>query len=105
MSWKTLVGVVLTAGLAAFTLAYASPSLMLLVKDFDPQNLGHSLSAAVNVMTFWLLAVFSIGMARLSGVALTKAVLWVFGLWAAYTGFFLTIAALAQTALKQMGSK
>lgn len=28
MSWKTLLGVVLIAGLAAFTLAYASPSLM-----------------------------------------------------------------------------
>ena len=36
---------------------YASASLVLLVKEFDPQNTVHSLLALVNVMTFWLLAV------------------------------------------------
>ena len=37
-------------------------------------------------MTFWLLAVRAMGLARLSGVSFIKAALWVFGIWAAYTG-------------------
>ena len=41
---------------------YAAPSLVLLVKEFDPQNTVHSLLALVNVMTFWLLAVRAIGL-------------------------------------------
>jgi hypothetical protein len=83
---------------------YASPSLVLLVKDFDPQNPVHSLLAVVNVMTFWLLAVRSMGLARLSGVSFAKAALWVFGIWAAYTGFLIGLGALAQTAFKRMGA-
>jgi flagellar biosynthesis protein FlhB len=81
---------------------YVSPSLVLLVKDFDPQNPMHSLLAVVNVMTFWLLAVRSMGLARLSGVSFAKAALWVFGIWAGYTGFLIGLGALAQAALKQM---
>lgn len=81
---------------------YASPSLVLLVKDFDPQNPVHSLLAVVNVMTFWLLAVRSIGLARLSGVSFAKAALWVFGIWAGYTGFLIGLGAIAQAALKQV---
>ena len=68
---------------------YAAPSLVLLVKEFDPQNTVHSLLAIVNVMTFWLLAVRAVGLARLSGASFAKAALWVFGIWAAYTGFFI----------------
>jgi len=67
---------------------YAAPSLMLLVKEFNPQNPVHSLLAVVNVMTFWVLAVRAIGLARLSGASVAKAALWVFGIWAAYTGLF-----------------
>jgi hypothetical protein len=83
---------------------YAAPGLVLLVKDFDPQNPVHSLLAVVNVMTFWLLAVRAIGLARLSGASLAKAALWVFGIWAAYTGFLIGLGALAQAAFKRMGA-
>ncbi len=82
---------------------YASPSLVLLVKEFDPQNPVHSLLAVVNVMTFWLLAVRAIGLARLSGASVAKAALWVFGIWAAYTGLLVGLGALAQAAFKRMG--
>ena len=64
---------------------YASPSLALAVKDFDAQNPVHGLLAVVNVMTFWLLAVRSIGLARLSGASFGKAAAWMFGIWAAFT--------------------
>ena len=80
---------------------YASPSLMLLVKDFDPQNTVHGLLAIVNVMTFWLLAVRAVGLARLSGVSFAKAALWVFGIWAAYTGFLTGLGLLVQMAVKR----
>ena len=80
---------------------YASPSLMLLVKDFDPQNTVHALLAIVNVMTFWLLAVRAVGLARLSGVSFAKAALWVFGIWAAYTGFLTGLGLLVQMAVKR----
>jgi len=65
---------------------FAAPSLALLVKEFNPQNPVHSLLAVVNVMTFWSLAVRSVGLARLSGVSLVKAAVPVFGVWAVLTG-------------------
>ena len=67
---------------------FASPSLALLIKEFDPQNTTHSLLALMNVMTFWVLAVRASGLARLSGATFGKAAIWVFGIWAAYTGLF-----------------
>jgi hypothetical protein len=81
---------------------YASPSLVLLVKQFDPQNPVHGLLAAVNVMTFWILAVRAIGLARLSGASMTKSMVWVFGIWVAYTGFLIGISALAQAGMKRL---
>ena len=65
---------------------FSTLSLALLVKDFDPQNTAHTLLAAVNIMTFWLLAVRSIGLARLTGASVGKAAVWVFGIWIALTG-------------------
>jgi hypothetical protein len=82
---------------------YASTSLVLLVKEFDPQNTVHSLLALVNVMTFWLLAVRGIGLARLSGVSIAKAIAWVFGVWVAYTGLLVGLAYLAKAAFKRIG--
>lgn len=68
---------------------FASPSLALLVKEFDPQNPVHSLFAVVNVMTLWALVVRSLALARLSGVSFAKGALVVFGLWAAFTGLMI----------------
>ncbi len=82
---------------------YATPSLMLLVKDYDPQNLAQSSLALVNGMTLWLLAVRAVGLARLSGASFVKAAAWVYGIWAAYSGLQVGLAALAQTATKRVG--
>ena len=65
---------------------FASPSLALLVKEFDPQNPLHSLLAQGNVMTFWFLAVVAIGLARLCTVSFGRAIVWVLGIWAGCTG-------------------
>ena len=81
---------------------YASPGPALLVKQFDPQNPVHSSLASLSVMTLWLLAVRASGLARLSGASFTKCAVWVFGIWAAYTGFFIGIGALMQAGVKQI---
>ncbi len=82
---------------------YASVSPVLLVKDFDPQNTVHSLLAILNVMTFWLLGVRAVGLARLSGASFAKAAAWVFGIWAAYTAFFVGLGILSKALFKRLG--
>jgi len=77
---------------------FAAPSLALTVKEFDPQNTVHSLLAVVNVMLFWVLIVRSIGLARLSGASVGKAAVWVFGIWAAYTGTLIGLGAAVRAA-------
>ena len=82
---------------------YATPSLGLLVmKGFDPQNTVHGLLSAVNVMTFWVLAARSIGLARLANVSLAKAAGCVFGFWVGYTGFFLGLGAASKAIMSGM---
>ncbi len=80
---------------------FASPSAALLVKDFDPQKTSHALLALINPLTFWLLAVRSIGLARLAAVSFARAAVWVFGIWAAYTGTLLGLGLAAKTAFGQ----
>jgi Yip1 domain len=101
---NVLGSIVTTLLIVGMGSVFASPSLVHVVKDFDPQNPVHSLLAVVNVMTFWILAVRAIGLARLSGASFAKAALWVFGIWAAYTGFLIGLGALAQAAFKRMGA-
>lgn len=84
---------------------YASPSLALLVKQFDPQNPVHSSLAFVNVMTFWILTVRALGMARLSRASVAKSIAWVFGIWAAYTGFFVGLGFLMSAIFQKMGAR
>ena len=77
---------------------FSTLSLSLLVKDFDPQNTIHSLLAVVNVMTFWLLAVRSVGLARLTGASVAKAAVWVFGIWIVLTGIMIGFGAAIRAA-------
>ena len=63
-----------------------SPSLVLLVKDVDPQSTSHALLAAVNPMTFWLLAARASGLSKLSGASFAKSALWIFGIWVILVG-------------------
>jgi hypothetical protein len=72
---------------------FASTSLALVVKDFDPQSSVHSLLAMMDVMVLWLLTVRSIGLARLSGASIGKAAAWIFGIWIAFTGVMIGFGA------------
>lgn len=64
---------------------FASPSLALFVKQFDSQNIGHGLLAAVNIMTIWILLVRATGLTRLTGSPFGKAAAWVIGVWVLQT--------------------
>jgi hypothetical protein len=81
---------------------FASTSLAIFIKEFDPQNSVHSLLAMVNIMTFWLLGVRASGLARLAGASLLKSAAWVFGIWLAYTGFFFGIGLAIKMVFKKM---
>ncbi len=96
----TIIRTLLVIGLGNL---YAAPGLVLFIKDFDPQNTVHGLLAIANVMSFWVLIVRALGLARLSGVSFGKAALWVFGIWAAYTGFFIGLGLVLKTVFKRIG--
>ncbi len=68
-----------------------SPSLALLVKEFNPQNSLHGILSAFNLIILWAVAVKGIGLAKLASVQFAKAAAWAFGMWACYTGFFIGV--------------
>ena len=49
-------------------------------------------------MTFWLLAVRSVGLARLTGASVAKAAVWVFGIWIVLTGIMIGFGAAMRAA-------
>lgn len=61
----------------------ATPSLALLLSEFDATNKQHYLLGAVNVFNFWMVAVMGIGLARLTGGSFGRATLFVAVYWVA----------------------
>jgi hypothetical protein len=51
----------------------ATPSLVLLVKDFDITRKTHLLLGTVNIFYFWQVGVLSVGVAKLTGVTFMRA--------------------------------
>ena len=92
-----LDAIVRTLMIVALGNLFANPGPVLLVKDFDSANTVHSILATLNLMTFWGLAVKSVGLAKLSGASFARAAVWVFGLWAAVTGLMIGIGLAAQS--------
>jgi hypothetical protein len=78
---------------------FASPSLALFVKQFDPQNPVHGFLGLFNITALWCLTVRAVGLARISKSSFAKAAMWVFGIWAAWgaliTGFGFAARALS----------
>ena len=83
----TLESVVTTILCIGMNSIFASPSLALLISDFSIENKMHLLAAAMNVFTFWTLAVTSIGLARLFQKDFPKVLVLVFALWILWTLF------------------
>lgn len=77
----------------------ATPSLALLIKEFDTQNPVHMAAGLTDITLLWMLAVRAIGLAKLANVTFAKAAIWVIGIWLTYSGLMLggSIAAQALT--------
>ncbi len=67
----------------------AALSPLLFVKHFDPHNPLHNFLALLDVMTFWVLAVRSIGLAKLTGATFGKTATAVFGVWLVISGLMI----------------
>jgi hypothetical protein len=76
---------------------YAALSPILFVKHFDPRNPLHSFLALLDVMTFWVLAVRSIGLAKLTGATFGKTAVAVFGVWLVISGLMIGFGLAMQT--------
>lgn len=61
--------------------ADATPSLALLVKDFDTTRKGSLFVAAANVFAIWVVTVRSIGLAKLTGAPYLRCAWAVFTFW------------------------
>ncbi len=82
---------------------FAAPGLVLLVGEYNPQNPVHMVLAIFNIMTFWILAVRAVGLARLARCSFGKAAVWVFGIWAAYTSAFTGFGIAMQALMSKVG--
>jgi hypothetical protein len=82
------VGVLLTVIMGKIGM---TPSLALLVSNFDMKNKTHLLLAAVNVFNFWHVGVAACGLARVTGAPFSKALLLVGLYWLAFALFFIAI--------------
>lgn len=73
---------------------FATASPALLIPNFDPTKTLHAVLLNLDLMTFWVLAIRGLGIAKVSGVSTGKAVGLAFGFWVLITGL-LTGAGLA----------
>jgi hypothetical protein len=80
-----IVEVLVTTGLAfGMNNLFASPSLALLVSDFDINDKLHLVLAKVNIFTLWTIVVTGIGLSKLFQRDLPKVLVLVFALWVLY---------------------
>lgn len=82
---SVLGGIVGTALAVIYGSNFMTPSAILLVGHFDPHNLEHQVLASLNMMTFWYMAVLSVGLAQTSGKGFFHAAAWICSLWALYS--------------------
>ena len=64
---------------------HATPSLGLLVSQFDDQNKVHKILESCNFITFWATGVVGIGLSKAGRISLAKGLATSFGIWAVWT--------------------
>ena len=81
---------------------FVSPTPTLFLKTIDPTSPAFTVLSALNVFTFWVLALKAIGLSRLTGVSVGKAAAWVFGIWAGFTSLMVGFGLAAQALSKAL---
>jgi len=71
---------------------FATPNLALALSDFDASRKSPLLLGAANVFAFWLVGVFSVGLAKLAGVPFLRAAWFVFAAWLIQESFLMLVA-------------
>jgi hypothetical protein len=76
---------------AALGTMFASPGLILLVKNVSQTNLLHTFLLTFDVFAIWGIVLSGIALAKLSDVSFVKAFAWVLTVSVAITGGMLTL--------------
>jgi hypothetical protein len=71
----------------------ATPSLALAVTEFDPSNKLHLVLGAVNLVQIWMVVVMGVGLARLTNIPLTRAILLVVAFYFLQTSALIMLGA------------
>jgi len=87
-----ILGAVITLLLSVSFGKIIAPSLALFVSHFDSKNVLHLVLAAVNFFTLWMVGILAIGLSRLSGARVAKALLLTGGSWLGIQLFFILLA-------------
>jgi len=91
-----VLGVIVTLLLQVnFSNLTSSPSLGLLVNNFDAKKVSHLVLGAVNVFGIWRVLVESIALARLAGVPFLRGAFVMIPVWLLCQAVMITFAALA----------
>jgi hypothetical protein len=81
-SMITVLGAVVSVLLAVILgRMIATPSLALMVSDFDMTRKSHQMLGAINVFYFWQIGVLSVGLAKVTGFPFMRALPLVFICW------------------------
>lgn len=88
---SVLMGIVKTLLILITGSLFAGANALLLTKDPDPNSTLFAVLSALDVFTFWLLAVRAIGLSRLSGAGLGVSLAWTFGVWLGFTALMLGV--------------
>jgi len=75
----------------------AGPNPGLFIPDLDPTKTLHAVLLNLDLMTFWVLAIRGLGIAKVSGVPTGKAVGLAFGFWVVITGSLMGIGLAVQS--------
>jgi Yip1 domain len=81
-SLGTIIAMILVV---AFGTLSATPSLALVVSNYDPTNKMDRLLSSVNVITFWYLTVVSVGLSKVFTTSFGKTLASVAAVWAIWT--------------------
>ena len=84
----TLVTMLLQVNLSRM---FATPSLGLVISNFDINRKSHLALGAINVFSIWQVGVLSVGLAKLTGSPFLRAAWVVFTYWVLQESFFILI--------------